>query len=396
MNLKTQVGIIGAGPAGLLLSRILHNHGIENIILENRNESYLRQRLRAGVMEQGTVETFMEAGVGEKLAKGKMVHEGIYIHAKGIQNRLDVKELSGGKEVTVYGQKNITNDMIDHAQKDEIQIVWEAKAQRLEHIDDDGESAIIHYSLHGKMYTLECDFIAGCDGFHGISRPSLPITQKNIYSYEFPYSWYGILAEAPPIAHEVIYAHHPDGFALQSMRGPELSRLYIQCPNGTDPGAYEDEWLWDELDKRLGVTNNRGNIISKGVAPMRSFVCDVMQHGKLFIAGDAAHIVPPTGAKGMNLAVADVKVLSKGLIHHYKDKDDDILNRYTEICLRRIWKVERFSWWVTTTFHVDENQDEFTTKMQEATISYMLDSQIGGQSFAENYVGLPILWNEKK
>lgn len=393
MNLKTQVGIIGAGPAGLTLSRLLYNAGIESIILENRNESYLRQRLRAGVMEQGTVNTFVEAGVGDKLQKEKMIHEGIGLHFNGRAQRLDVKGLTNGGEVTVYGQRNITNDMIDHAHKDGLHIVWEAKAQRLEGFDDKNKDTIIHYSLNGKMYTLECDFIAGCDGFHGISRPSLPISSENIFTYEFPYSWYGILAEAPPMSHEVIYGHHPDGFALQSMRGPEISRLYIQCPNGTDPDAYEDEWLWDELDKRLGVSNNRGPIINKGVAPMRSFVCDVMQHGSLFIAGDSAHIVPPTGAKGMNLAIADINVLSKGLINHYKEQDDDILNRYTDICLRRIWKVERFSWWVTTTFHVEENQDEFQTKMQEATISYLLDSSVGGHSFSENYVGLPILWD---
>ncbi len=393
MNLKTQVGIIGAGPAGLLLARILYNNGIESIILENRDEAYLRKRLRAGVMEQGTVDTFMKAGVGARLEKEKMVHEGIHLHVNGKANRIDVKDLSAGKVVTVYGQKNITNDMIDHAQKDDIQIIWEAKAEKLEGFHNENDSSIIHYSRYGKMHTIECDFIAGCDGFHGVSRTALPTTEKNIHTCEFPYSWFGILAEAPPVCHEVIYAHHPAGFALQSMRGPELSRLYIQCPNGTDPNAYEEEWLWDELDKRLGITNNRGNIIDKGVAPMRSFVCDMMQSGRLFIAGDAAHIVPPTGAKGMNLAVADINVLSKGLIHHYQHNDNDILNRYTEICLRRIWKVERFSWWVTTTFHVSDDQDEFTTKMQEATISYILDSKIGAQSFTENYVGLPILWD---
>lgn len=396
MNHKTQVGIIGAGPAGLTLQRLLHNVGIESIILENRNEEYLRKRLRAGVMEQGTVDTFVNAGVGEKLKANRMIHEGIGLHFNGVAQSLDVKGITGGQVVSVYGQKNITNDMIDHAHKDGLKIIWEAKGQRLEGFDDDSMDSIIHYSLHGKMYTLTCDYICGCDGFHGISRPSLPISKSNIFTYEFPYSWYGILAEAKPISHEVIYAHHPDGFALQSMRGPELSRLYIQCPNGTDPDSYEEEWIWDELDKRLGVTLNRGKIINSGVAPMRSFVCDKMQHGSLFIAGDAAHIVPPTGAKGMNLAIADINVLAKGLINHFNEKDNDILNRYTDICLRRIWKVERFSWWVTTTFHIDPDQDEFKTKMQEATISYLLDSEIGGHSFAENYVGLPILWDKKQ
>lgn len=386
--MRTQVGIIGAGPAGLLLARILHNNGISTVILENRNEKHLRERLRAGVQEQGTVETFIAEGVGEKLQQEGMVHEGIHFHFNGEKHHLNIKKLTGGKVVTVYGQKNITNDMIDKSHKDGMKIIFEAKAQRLEGLQT--TNPIIHYSLDGKLERLECDFVAGCDGFHGISRPSIPKEKRNIYEHEFPYSWYGILAEAPPISDEVIYAHHTNGFALQSMRGPELSRLYIQCPNGTDPDAYEDEYLWDELDLRLGVKNNRGKIIDRGVSPMRSFVCDNMQHGRLFIAGDAAHIVPPTGAKGMNLAVADVKVLSKGLINFYKNDDDDILNRYTEICLRRIWKVERFSWWVTTTFHIQPGQSQFDTQMQLATLSYLTDSGIGGSSFAENYVGLPI------
>lgn len=386
--MKTQVGIIGAGPAGLLLARILYNNGISSVILENRNEKYLRERLRAGVQEQGTVETFIAEGVGDKLKKECMIHDGIHFHFNGEKHHINVKNLTDGKVVTVYGQKNITNDMIDKSHEDEMTIIFEAKAQRLEGLDT--KNPVIHYSLDGRMHILECDFVAGCDGFHGISRPSIPKEKRNIYEHEFPYSWFGILAEAPPISHDVIYAHHPNGFALQSMRGPELSRLYIQCPNGTDPDAYEDDYLWDELDLRLGIKNNRGKIIDKGVAPMRSFVCDNMQHGRLFIAGDAAHIVPPTGAKGMNLAVADVKVLSKGLIDFYKNKDEDILNRYTEICLRRIWKVERFSWWVTNTFHIEPGQSQFDTQMQMATLSYLVDSKIGGSSFAENYVGLPI------
>lgn len=389
--MKTQVGIIGAGPAGLLLSRILYNNGINSVILENRNEKYLRQRLRAGVMEEGTVETLISEGVGERLKKERMIHHGIYFNYAEKSERVNVEELTGGNVVTVYGQRKITNDMIDHAQKDGIQIIWEAKAQRLENIES--ENPIIHYSHEGMMHTLECEYIAGCDGYYGISRPSLNLAPEHIFSYEFPYSWYGILAEAPPKVEEVIYAHHPKGFALQSMRGPQVSRLYIQCPNGTNPDAYEDEWIWDQLDMRLSQTNNRGPIIDKSVAPMRSFVCGKMQKGNVFIAGDAAHIVPPTGAKGMNLAVADIRVLSKGLINHFKHQDNDILNRYTEICLRRVWKVARFSWWLTTTFHKEDGQDEFATKMQEGTISYLLDSHIGGQSFAENYVGLPILWD---
>jgi p-hydroxybenzoate 3-monooxygenase len=391
MILSTQVGIIGAGPAGLLLQRMLHNRGIESIILENRNEAYLRQRLRAGVQEQETVDTFIQEGVGQKLQKEKMIHEGIYFHYGGKKKRLDIKALSDGKVVTVYGQKNITCDMMDKAHEDGLQIEFEAKAQRLENLKEG--RPIIHYSQDGKMHTLECDYIAGCDGFHGISRPSIP--SKNIYEYEFPYSWYGVLAEAEPISHEVIYAHHPDGFALQSMRGPQLSRLYIQCPNGVDPDTYDDNWFWDQMDKRLDVSLNRGPIIDRGIAPMRSFISDKMQHGKLFIAGDAAHIVPPTGAKGMNLAVADIRVLAKGLNQMINYKDEDILKRYTDICLRRIWKVERFSWWLTTSFHIDPNQSEFETKMQIATLSYLTDSKIGGMSFAENYIGLPILWEEE-
>jgi len=393
MIYKTQVAIIGAGPAGLLLSRMLYNAGIESIILENRNENYLRQRLRAGVQEEGTVAAFIEAGVGEKLQKESMEHHGIRFHFAKEQHYIDVKRLTEGKVVTVYGQRNISCDMIDHAHKDNLQIIFEAKAQRLEGLTTD--SPIVHFSLDGTLHELHCEFVAGCDGYHGISRPSIPRSLRKEYVHEFEHSWYGILAEAPPSFDEVVYAHHPNGFALQSMRSPQLSRMYIQCPNKTDPDSWEEEALWDELDLRLGYANNRGKIIDKGVASMRSFVCDNMQHGKLFIAGDAAHIVPPTGAKGMNLAVSDIKVLAKGLIDHYTDKNDDILNRYTKICMSRIWKVERFSWWVTTSFHTLENQSEFDTKMQEATLSYLCNSDIGAASFAENYVGLPIYWDAK-
>ena len=393
MIYKTQVAIIGAGPAGLLLSRMLFNAGIESIILENRNEAYLRQRLRAGVQEEGTVASFVEAGVGDKLIKEGMEHHGIRFHFAGEQHHIDVKGLTGGKVVTVYGQRNITCDMIDWAHKDNIKIIYEAKAQRLEGLTTD--APIVHFSLNGSLHELHCEYVAGCDGYHGISRPSIPKQLRREYVHEFEHSWYGILAEAPPSFEDVVYAHHPNGFALQSMRSPELSRMYIQCPNGTDPEDWEEEALWDELDLRLGFKNNRGKIVDKSVASMRSFVCDNMQHGKLFIAGDAAHIVPPTGAKGMNLAVSDVKVLAKGLINHYTEKDDTVLSAYSKICLSRIWKVERFSWWVTTSFHTLENQSEFDTKMQEATLGYLCSSDIGAASFAENYVGLPIYWDAK-
>ena len=386
---KTQVGIIGAGPSGLLLAQMLHNRGIESVILESRDRPYVRARLRAGVLEQNTVDALIKEGVGEKLQKNCMTHKGIYIHFNQEAHYLNVEELTGGKVVTVYGQRQITCDMIDIREQNGLPLFFEAKAQKINHLKE--EQSHIYYTHEGEEKVLECDFVAGCDGFHGISRKHIPSSIQENFTRTFPYAWFGVLAEAPPACHEVIYAHSPEGFALQSMRGPNLSRLYIQTPNKEDINAWTEDAFFDEFEKRIGAGYkvNRGKIINRGLAPMRSFVSEPMRYGNLFLAGDAAHIVPPTGAKGMNLSIADVTVLGNAFERFYKNKNTDLLDRYSEICLRRIWKVERFSWWVTTSTHKDPRQSRFEEKMQIATLSYLVDSKVGGHSFAENYVGLP-------
>ena len=300
---------------------------------------------------------------------------------------MNVEDLAGGQVVTVYGQRNITCDMIDIREAAGLPLLFGAKATKIEGLE--GDQAKIHYEHEGQKKVLTCDYVAGCDGFHGISRATIPASLQKVVTHEFPYAWFGVLAEAAPACHEVIYAHHPDGFALQSMRGPKLSRLYIQCEPNLDVNQWTDEMFFDEFEKRIQYDVNRGPIIQKGVAPMRSFVSEPMRYERLFLAGDSAHIVPPTGAKGMNLAVADVRLLSMGFTQRYKENRSDLLDRYSDICLRRVWKVSRFSWWVTSTFHKAPNQSEFDMQMQLATLKYLTDSRIGGQSFAENYVGLP-------
>ncbi len=388
-KIKTQVGIIGAGPAGLLLAQMLYNRGIESVILESRDRAYVRARLRAGVQEQNTVDTFIKEGVGEKLQKNSMVHKGIYLHFNNEKHYLNVEELTGGKVVTVYGQQQVTCDMIDIREANGLPLLFEAKANKITDLRE--KNSQIHFTHEGEKKVLECDFIAGCDGFHGISRKHIPKKIQQTFQRTFPYAWFGILAEAPPACHEVIYAHSDRGFALQSMRGPNLSRLYLQVPNNEDINQWTADAFFDEFDKRVGAGYqvNRGELINRGLAPMKSFVSEPLRYGNLFLSGDAAHIVPPTGAKGMNLAIADVKILGEAFNRYYKDQDDDLLSRYSEICLRRIWKVERFSWWCTTTTHIAPRQTKFDTKMQLATLSYLVDSKVGGHSFAENYVGLP-------
>ncbi len=385
--MRTQVGIIGAGPAGLLLAQLLHNHGIETVILESRDRDYVRARLRAGVQEQGTVDTFIEAGVGENLLKKRMVHANVFLNFAGKSHCLSIEELGEGKQVSVYGQRNITCDMIDIREAAGLPLFFSAPATHIEDLESDRPK--IHFIQDGRNNTLECDFVAGCDGFHGISRKSIPPQLQKVFTHEFPYSWFSVLAEAPPANPEVMYAHHPDGFALQSMRGPHLSRLYIQCENGLDVNTWTDKMFFDEFEKRIQYDVNRGPIFQKGIAPMRSFISEPMRYKRLFLAGDAAHIVPATGAKGLNLAVADVKLLHKALVQYYDSDSEELLDKYSELALQRVWKVSRFSWWVTTTTHIAPGQSEFDTNIQMATLRYLTDSKIGGASFVENYVGLP-------
>ncbi|MEZ4642590.1 MAG: 4-hydroxybenzoate 3-monooxygenase [Chloroflexota bacterium] len=385
--MRTQVGIIGAGPAGLLLAQLLHKHGIESVVLESRDRDYVRSRVRAGVQEQGTVDTFIEAGVGKNLLQQRMVHSGVFLNFAGEAHRLSMADLIGEQQVSVYGQRNITCDMIDVREAAGLPLFFEAQATRIEGLEEDAPK--IHYTINGREQTLECEFVAGCDGYHGISRHAIPQHLQKTFTYEYPYSWFAVLAEAPPANHEVMYAHHRDGFALQSMRSPRISRLYIQCDNGVDADTWSDDMFFNEFEKRIQYRVNRGPIIQKAVAPMRNFISEPMRYKRLFLAGDAAHIVPATGAKGMNLAVADVKLLDKALVQFYTTGSEELLDRYSELALRRVWKVSRFSWWATKTLHVTPGQSEFETNMQIATLRYLTDSKIGGASFVENYVGLP-------
>ncbi|MEO0412437.1 MAG: 4-hydroxybenzoate 3-monooxygenase [Pseudomonadota bacterium] len=389
--MKTQVGIIGAGPAGLLLAQLLRNAGIDSIIFEAKSEDYVIDRVRAGVLEQGSVDTLIQAGVGDNLKAKCLPHDGIIFRFDGKERYVDVKALSGGKVVTVYGQQSVVRDLID-ARRSYSDVWFETPVTKLEDIKTDAPK--IHYERNGEAGVLECDYIAGCDGFWGVSRPSLPDHDAHVVKHEYPYSWLGVLADAKPSSHVVIYSLHDHGFALASMRSETVSRLYLQVPNGENADDWPDDKVWDELELRLGngiegFKINRGPITQKDVAPMRSFVCEKMQHGRLFLAGDAAHIVPPTGAKGMNLAIADVRVLAHSLIEQVNHGNPQPLGHYTETCLDRIWKVERFSWWVTSMFHRDPEGTHFDLKMQQASLDYLTSSDIGGSSFAENYVGLP-------
>ena len=386
--MKTQVGIIGAGPAGLLLARLLHNKGIKSVVIEKESEAYVRNRDRAGILEQTSVDLIMSSGVGENLKKRGLIHSGISFHYN--QNKKFINFITSNNEKTVvaYTQKQLVGDFIDKAQEDGLEIIFEAKAKSIENLET--ITPKLFYEKEGEEESLECDFMIGCDGFHGISRVSIPNHEEETIEKIFPYSLYGILSDSPPISENIICGHHPNGCSIQSMRGAHLTKFYLQCPNGTHTDSWSDKEIWDELDLRLGIKNTRGDILDKKVIPLRSMVCNKLQYNRLFIAGDAAHIVPPTGAKGMNCAIGDIGVLSKGLINFFINKDDELLNNYSEIALKRIWKVVRFSWWMTTTLFIDPEQDRFDDQMQIASLDYLFSSEVAIQSFSENYAGLPI------
>jgi p-hydroxybenzoate 3-monooxygenase len=388
---RTQVGIIGAGPAGLVLSHLLHLQRIESVVLENRSRQYCEERVRAGVLEQGTVDLLCETGVGERLKKEGLVHGGIELRFGGKGHRIDFRELTGGKTITIYGQSEVLKDLTNARLAAGAQVYFEVDDVSIHNFDRDKPK--ITFQRNGKPEELECDFIAGCDGFHGICRPAIS-KALTIYEREYPFGWLGILAEAPPSSDELIYAYHERGFALLSMRSPQLSRLYIQCAPDEDIHQWPDEKIWRELHKRLESTEGwkltEGPIAQKGVTGMRSFVAEPMQYGNLFLAGDAAHIVPPTGAKGLNLAVADVRVLAQAIVEFYKSGKRDLLNSYSAACLRRVWKVQRFSWWMTSMLHLFPDASPFDQKRQMAELDYVTSSRAGAQSLAENYVGLPM------
>jgi p-hydroxybenzoate 3-monooxygenase len=387
---RTQVGIIGAGPAGLLLARLLKLNGIESVILENRSRAYVEARIRAGVLEHGTVKLLEEAGVAERLHREGLVHEGVELGVNGGRFRIDLAGLTG-KTITVYGQSEVVQDLIAARLAGDGPIVWEAADVTLHDIGMDRPR--LTYRADGVDHELSCDFIAGCDGFRGVSRASLPASNLRVYEQVYPFGWLGILADVPPCAEELIYASHPNGFALASMRSPTRSRYYIQCDRDEKLEDWPDDRLWDELKRRLGsdvaphVTT--GPALEKSITGLHSFVCLPMRHGRLFLAGDAAHIVPPTGAKGLNLAASDIHYLSRALVSHYARNDGTLLGAYSDQASARVWKAERFSWWLTLLMHKVHPEGSFAEQMQRAEIDYLLSSPAGQAVFAENYVGLP-------
>lgn len=387
---RTQVGIIGAGPAGLLLARLLKVHGVDSVILEARTRDYVEGRIRAGVLEQGTVGLLEEAGVAERLHREGLVHDGVELAVRGRRFRVDFRQLTG-KTVTVYGQTEVTKDLIAARLAGDGPIVWEAADVAIH--DAATERPRLTWRSDGAGHELVCDFVAGCDGYHGVSRPSLPADMLRTFEREYPFGWLGILAEVPPCSHELIYASHERGFALASMRSPTRSRYYIQCSLDENIDEWPDARIWDELKLRFGpqaaANMTTGPSIEKSIAPLRSFVSTPMQHGRLFIAGDAAHIVPPTGAKGLNLAASDVHYLCRAFVAHYKGGNDDLLSAYSETALARVWKAERFSWWMTNLLHKLHEETSFEARMQQAELEYLATSRAAQTAMAENYVGLP-------
>ncbi|MEP7065245.1 MAG: 4-hydroxybenzoate 3-monooxygenase [Gemmatimonadota bacterium] len=390
MREKTQVGIIGAGPAGLMLSHLLARVGIESVVVERRSREYIEKRVRAGVLEQGTVDLMRETGLGERMSREGLVHRGISLRFEGEDHRIAFDELTGGSTITVYGQQEVVKDLIAARMAAGAGLHFEVEDVSAHDIDS--EAPWLRYSLGGEQVELACDFIAGCDGFHGISRDSIPAAHLTRYEREYPFGWVGILASVAPSSEELIYASHERGFALLSMRSPTVTRLYVQCDRSDTVDDWPDERVWEELHVRLaieeGFTLTEGPVVEKTIAWMHSVVTEPMQYGRLFLAGDAAHIVPATGAKGLNLAVADVRVLSSALETWYRTGSPGALASYSATCLRRIWRAQHFSNWMTTMLHRFPGDDAFQRKLQLAQLRWVSSSRDAAASLAENYVGV--------
>ena len=395
--MRTQVGIVGGGPAGLLLSHLLHLRGIESIVVEARSRQYVEDRVRAGVLEQGTADLMTQTGLGARLKREGLVHYGVELRFGGRGHRIDFKDLAGGRSIVVYPQNKVVADLFDARLAAGGRIFFEAEDVSVHDFGDAGAQARpkIRFRANGEPQEVECDFIAGCDGFHGVCRPSIPAGALTVFDRIYPFGWLGILAQAPPSSEELIYAYHERGFALHSMRTPEISRLYIQCTPDEDINEWPDDRIWQELHLRLATADGKwklteGPILQKGVTGMRSFVVEPMQYGKLFLAGDAAHIVPPTGAKGLNLAASDIVVLAPSLAEFYAFGRKDLIENYSKTCLRRVWKAQRFSWWMTSMLHLFDTDNAFDRRRQIAELDYVTSSRAGSQTLAENYVGLPM------
>ena len=394
--MRTQVVIVGAGPSGLLLGQLLHKAGIDNVILERQTGAYVLGRIRAGVLEQVCIDLLDEAGVGERMHREGLVHCGFELLFDGARHRVDMHGLTGGKSVMVYGQTELTRDLMDARTALGLPAVYEAHDVSLHDID--GARPRVRYVKDGVAREIECDFVAGCDGFHGVCRASVPRGAITEYEKVYPFGWLGLLSDTPPVNEELIYVNSPRGFALCSMRSRTRSRYYLQVPLTDQLEAWTDAAFWQELRLRLDDEGKRrlvtGPAIEKSIAPLRSFVTEPMRFGRLFLAGDAAHIVPPTGAKGLNLAATDVKYLSQALIEHYREGSDAGIDHYSRRCLARVWKAERFSWWFTTLMHRFPEDSAIVAKFQHAELDYLMRSEAGRRTIAENYVGLSLDFND--
>ncbi|MFH9084282.1 4-hydroxybenzoate 3-monooxygenase [Streptomyces sp. NPDC017673] len=390
--MRTTVGIIGAGPAGLLLARLLHRAGIESVVLEGRDRDYVEQRQRAGILEQGTVDVLRAAGAGERMDREGLRHDGIELRFDRSRHRVDFPALTGGRSVTVYAQTEVCKDLIALQLKEGGPLLFEAEALGVEGAE--GDRPRVPFRYQGREDVLECDYVVGCDGFWGVARQAFPAGVSRVFERSYPYAWLGILADVAPSHDELVYARHERGFALLSMRSPAVSRLYLQVSAGTDAEAWDDEAIWDELERRFetddGWRLERGPVTQKSVTPMRSFVHEPMRHGRLFLAGDAAHIVPPTGAKGLNLAVGDVVTLARALAHERETGSPDLLDAYSATCLRRIWQAERFSYDMTTLLHRAPDATAFDARLQLARLERIASSRAAGTDLAEAYTGFPL------